>query len=50
MQVTSMDTSPSYSDNTVSAGQTYYYVVTAIDDTGAESVYSNQAQATVPSP
>jgi hypothetical protein len=39
----------SYTDTTVQAGETYYYVATAIagDET---SVYSVQAQATVPSP
>jgi fibronectin type 3 domain-containing protein len=34
----------------VQSGQTYYYVVTAVDTSGAESVYSNQVQAIVPSP
>ena len=40
----------SYTDNSVQAGQTYYYVVTAVDGSGNESVYSNQAQAVVPTP
>lgn len=44
------DVSTAYSDNSVQAGQTYYYVVTAVDGSGAESVYSNQAQAVVPTP
>jgi hypothetical protein len=39
----------SYSDGTVLAGQTYYYVTTAVDSTN-ESAYSNEAQAVVPSP
>jgi fibronectin type 3 domain-containing protein len=39
-----------YTDNTVSAGQTYYYVTTAVDSSQNESGYSNMAQATVPSP
>jgi len=39
-----------YTDNSVQAGQTYYYVVTAVDSAGTESVYSNQAQAVVPTP
>jgi hypothetical protein len=47
---TSPDASPAYTDNTVQAGQTYYYVVTAVDSSGNESVDSNQAQATVPTP
>ena len=49
-QVSSEDTGSSYTDTTVSAGQIYYYVVTAVDSTGTESLYSNQAQAAVPSP
>jgi fibronectin type 3 domain-containing protein len=49
-QVGSLDAGLTYMDSAVSAGQTYYYVVTAVDSTGAESVFSNQAQAVVPSP
>jgi hypothetical protein len=49
-QMTSMDASAAYTDNTVSGGQTYYYVVTSVDSSGAESAYSNQAKAVVPSP
>jgi fibronectin type 3 domain-containing protein len=37
-------------DNSVQAGQTYFYVSTAVDAAGRESVYSNQTQAVVPSP
>lgn len=40
----------SYTDSTVSAGQTYYYVATAVNSSNQESGYSNQASATVPSP
>jgi hypothetical protein len=32
----------SYVDTTVQVGQTYYYVATAVDGNGNESVYSNQ--------
>jgi len=39
-----------YVDGSVQAGQTYYYVVTAVDTSGTESVYSNQVQAVIPSP
>ena len=37
-----------YSDQTVQSGVTYYYVTTAVDSQGMESVYSNEAAATVP--
>ena len=37
-----------YSDSTVASGTTYYYVVTAVDSSGAESTYSNQATAVIP--
>ncbi len=40
----------SFVDNAVTAGQTYYYVVTAVDSGGTESVYSNQVQAVIPTP
>ena len=36
-----------YTDTTVITGQTYYYVITSLDNTGAESAFSNQAQAIV---
>lgn len=39
-----------YTDTAVLAGQTYYYVVTAVDSEGIESAYSNEASASVPSP
>lgn len=38
-----------YSDNSVSAGQTYFYVVTAVVS-GVESAYSNESEATIPAP
>jgi fibronectin type 3 domain-containing protein len=34
----------------VQAGQTYYYVTTAVDGTGLESPYSNQVKTIIPSP
>lgn len=40
----------SYVDATVQAGHTYFYVVTAVDANGVESVFSNEASATVPTP
>ncbi len=45
-----LDATPTYSDDSVVAGQTYYYVATAIDGSGMESLYSNEAQAVIPSP
>jgi predicted phage tail protein len=36
---------PSYTDSSVQNGKTYYYVVTAVDASGVESVFSNQASA-----
>ncbi|HVS88296.1 MAG TPA: carboxypeptidase regulatory-like domain-containing protein [Candidatus Acidoferrum sp.] len=38
----------SYTDTTVQNGTTYYYVTTAVDSTGIESVYSNQVSAVIP--
>lgn len=39
-----------YTDATVLAGQTYYYVLTAVDTSGNESGYSTQVAATIPTP
>ena len=39
-----------YSDSSVQAGKTYFYVTTALNGSGTESAYSNQVQAVVPSP
>jgi fibronectin type 3 domain-containing protein len=39
-----------YTDSTVKSGMTYYYVVTAVDGSGTESSYSNQASAAIPTP
>jgi len=38
----------SYKDDSVQSGTTYYYVVTAVDDQGRESAYSNQIAAVIP--
>jgi Abnormal spindle-like microcephaly-assoc'd, ASPM-SPD-2-Hydin len=37
-----------FDDSSVTNGDTYYYVVTAIDGSGGESLYSNQVTANVP--
>jgi hypothetical protein len=47
---TILDTTASYTDTTVLAGETYYYVVTSVNSTGEESSYSNQASITIPNP
>jgi fibronectin type 3 domain-containing protein len=46
----SLDPSVNYTDTAVIAGQTYYYVATAVDENGLESAYSNQTTAVIPSP
>jgi hypothetical protein len=38
----------SYADSTVQSGTTYYYVTTAVDSGGDESVYSTGASGTIP--
>ena len=42
------NTTTSYTDTTVVSGQTYYYVVTAIDSSNVESSHSNEVSASVP--
>ena len=37
-----------YEDSAVTAGSTYYYVVTAVDPAGNESSYSNESAAAIP--
>ena len=46
----SLVSATSYTDSSVAAGQTYYYVATAVDNSNNESAYSTEAQAVVPSP
>jgi hypothetical protein len=38
----------SYTDSTVQSGTTYYYVTTAVDSSGNESVFSNDVPASIP--
>lgn len=45
-----LESTPAYSDSSVTAGQTYYYVTTAVDGSGAESGYSNEAEGVIPTP
>jgi cellulose 1,4-beta-cellobiosidase len=42
------EASTAYTDSTVQAGQTYYYVVTAVNSANEESAYSTQVSATIP--
>lgn len=47
---TALDASTNYTDATVVAGKTYYYVTTEVNAQGQESGYSNEVQAVIPSP
>ena len=44
----SLDAATSYSDTSVTAGDSYYYVVTAMGTDGVESTHSSQVGATIP--
>jgi hypothetical protein len=46
----SLDSTTTYTDNTVASGQTYYYVTTAVNSESQQSGYSNQTTAVVPNP
>jgi hypothetical protein len=46
----SLNSSTAYTDNTVSAGQTYFYVAKAVDTNDVESGPSNEVQAVIPTP
>jgi fibronectin type 3 domain-containing protein len=37
-----------YKDSSVQSGKTYFYVVTAVNSSGGESTFSNQATASIP--
>jgi fibronectin type 3 domain-containing protein len=39
-----------FTDAGVQSGQTYFYVVTAVDGQGVESVFSNEITAVIPIP
>ena len=43
------DAATTFSDTSVAAGNTYFYVITAVNSKGQESKYSNQAEVVVPS-
>jgi glyoxylate utilization-related uncharacterized protein len=46
----SLDANLNFTDNTVVAGKTYFYVVRAVDGNNVESGNSNEVQAVIPSP
>jgi hypothetical protein len=48
--LSSLVTATQYVDSAVSAGQTYYYVVTAVASGGVQSSNSNEVSATIPAP
>lgn len=39
-----------YTDSTVQAGQTYFYVATSVDSNNVESTFSDETSATIPTP
>jgi hypothetical protein len=47
-QITNGISPATYTDDNVTAGATYYYVVTDVSNYGQESSYSNEAQAVIP--
>lgn len=46
----SLVTGTSFTDSTVQAGLTYYYVTTAVDSSNTESTNSNEVSAVIPTP
>ena len=49
-QNSSINSPTAYTDSAVQSGQTYHYVVTAVDSSNVESVYSNEVSAAIPTP
>jgi hypothetical protein len=43
-----LESSTNFTDNTVAAGATYYYVTTAVNSEGEQSSYSNVTEAVIP--
>jgi hypothetical protein len=44
----SLNTTTSYTDNSIGVGATYFYATTAVNSSGQESSYSNMAEVNVP--
>src|SRR5258708_3979410 len=47
---TALDASTNYTDSTVVAGSTYYYVATEVNGQGHQSAYSQEVRAIIPNP
>jgi fibronectin type 3 domain-containing protein len=47
-KISGLQTTASYTDNTASSGQTYFYVVTSLTNGNGESSYSNEVHAVIP--
>jgi fibronectin type 3 domain-containing protein len=45
---TAIDASTDYTDNTVAAGATYFYVTTAVNSQGQQSSYSTPVEVAIP--
>jgi len=45
---TALNAPTDYTDLNVQAGQTFFYVVTSVDATGTESLFSSPVQAVIP--
>ena len=50
LMTSSLVPTTTFSDNGVTSGGSYFYVVTAVDASNNESAFSNQATATIPTP
>lgn len=46
----SLEQSTTYNDTSVQSGSTYFYVVTAVDASSQESLFSNESEAVIPNP
>jgi fibronectin type 3 domain-containing protein len=47
---TGVVTADTFADATVRSGQTYFYVITAVSNSGVESFFSNEAVGVIPTP
>jgi fibronectin type 3 domain-containing protein len=46
----SLQPGTAFSDNSVQAGATYFYVTTAVDGSSQESAFSNESKSIIPNP